>query len=185
LRPVLDADWDWMPGLFADAFRDLQPFGGMDDGSRKEAARGCLERTRSGGDGPWIKPASFVATAEDGEQPVGAILVTLIPNAELTSFDICTWKEPPPPECLERRLGRPHLTWIFVSPWGAGQGLGTALLGAAARELLTLGYVELASTFLLGNHSSMLWHWRTGFRLLPGVGSRREMKNLWSVERQP
>jgi hypothetical protein len=26
---------------------------------------------------------------------------------------------------------------------------------------------------MLGNHSSMLWHWRNGFRLLPYPASRR------------
>jgi hypothetical protein len=31
----------------------------------------------------------------------------------------------------------------------------------------------LASTFLLGNESSMLWHWRNGFQLLQYPGSRR------------
>ena len=62
---------------------------------------------------------------------------------------------------------------MFVSPLDAGRGVGTALLNAAARELLALGYTELASTFLLGNESSMLWHWRNGFRLLQYPGSRR------------
>src|SRR6266849_7659314 len=175
LRPVVDADWDWMPELFAAAFHDLLPFGALDDGPREAAARACLERTRSGGDGPWIEQASFIASAGAEDDPVGAILVTLIPNADQTGGDICTWQEPPPPDCLERRLGRPHLTWAFVSPCAEGQGVGTALLSAAARALRALGYVDLTSTFLLGNHSSMLWHWRNGFRLLPYSGSRREM----------
>ena len=60
----------------------------------------------------------------------------------------------------------PHLTWIFVSPVDARQGVGTALLDVAVRALLRLEYTELASTFLLGNESSMLWHWRAGFKLL-------------------
>ena len=41
------------------------------------------------------------------------------------------------------------------------------------RELLAMGYKELASTFLIGNDSSMLWHWRSGFRLLAYPGSWR------------
>jgi GNAT superfamily N-acetyltransferase len=184
LRPVVDADWNWMPGLFADAFHNLLPFGGLDDGPREAAARACLDRTRSGGDGPWIKQASFVAGAAGQDHPVGAILVTLIPNADLAGGDDCTWQEPPPADCLKRRLGRPHLTWIFVSPLAEGQGVGTALLGAAVLELLALGFVELASTFLLGNHSSMLWHWRNGFRLLPYPGSQREMKKLTGMGRE-
>ena len=63
--------------------------------------------------------------------------------------------------------------WIFVAPMLAGQGIGTALLRAAVAELRTLGFSRLASTFLLGNHSSMLWHWRMGFRLTAYPFSRR------------
>ncbi len=58
------------------------------------------------------------------------------------------------------------MTWVFVAPLFTGEGVGTALLNAAVRQLLALGYTELASTFLAGNDSSMLWHWRQGFRLL-------------------
>ena len=63
---------------------------------------------------------------------------------------------------------------MFVAPLSAGRGVGTALLHAAVRELLALGFTELASTFLLGNDSSMLWHWRAGFRLLTHSASRRK-----------
>jgi hypothetical protein len=31
--------------------------------------------------------------------------------------------------------------------------------------LLRLGHKELASTFLVGNEASMLWHWRAEFKL--------------------
>jgi L-amino acid N-acyltransferase YncA len=65
------------------------------------------------------------------------------------------------------------LTWIFVSPWMAGQGIGTALLAAAVKALRELGYEHLLSTFMLGNESSMLWHWRNGFQLLAFPGSMR------------
>jgi len=73
-------------------------------------------------------------------------------------------------------MGRPHLTWIFVSPWQAGYGVGMALLAAAVQGLIGLGYRELASTFLLGNESSTHWHWRAGFRLLAYPGSMRVMR---------
>jgi hypothetical protein len=36
-----------------------------------------------------------------------------------------------------------------------------------------MGFTHLASTFLLGNDSSMLWHWRNGFQLAGYPGSRR------------
>jgi GNAT superfamily N-acetyltransferase len=173
LRPVAEADWEALAPVFSGAFRARQPFGGLEDGPRREAARAALRRTRAGGDGPWIEQASFVATTADREQPVGAILITLVPAGDLTAWDGYEWSEPPPPDAVARRLGRPHLTWIFVGPFHAGQGVGTALLHAAAGELRALGYTELASTFLAGNDSSMLWHWRNSFRLLAYPGSRR------------
>ncbi len=173
LRPLCDGDWEELVSVFAGAFRHIQPFGSLDDATRLAAACACLERTQLGGDGPWIESASFVAVDPDGERLRGAILVTLLPQGDPSEWDSYYWQDLPPADCIERRLGRPHLTWIFVARPEAGQGIGTALLAAAVEELLALGYVELASTFMLGNDSSMLWHWRNGFRLLAYPGSRR------------
>jgi hypothetical protein len=103
--------------------------------------------------------------------------VTLLPPGDPCAWDSYSWPGPPPEDSIARRLGRPHLTWIFAAR--AGQGTGTALLAAAVRGLLGLGYTELASTFLLGNESSMLWHWRNGFRLLPYPGSWRALQQRW------
>lgn len=176
VRPLAEEDWADLPGLFAGAFSRVQPFASLDDDTRLEAARDCLEHTRTGGDGPAIAPACFVAVAEDGTR-LGAILVTLMRAVDLATFDDPRWKGGgPPPDWLERRLGRPHLTWVFVGPWHAGHGVGSALLAAAVNALLALGYRELASTFLLGNVSSMLWHWRSGFRLLAYPGSIRRLR---------
>jgi hypothetical protein len=44
--------------------------------------------------------------------------------------------------------------------------LGTALLGRAVSALSTLGYRNLASTFLVGNDRATMWHWRRGFQLV-------------------
>jgi GNAT superfamily N-acetyltransferase len=173
IRPARRADLAELEQAFAGAFSRMQPFGSLEEGPRREAARQCLERTGSGGDGPWIERASFVAVGSEPPHPVGAVLVTLLPAGDPCDWDSYYWTEPPPPDCVERRLGRPHLTWIFVTPLNAGRGVGTALLAAAVRELLALGFTRLASTFLLGNDSSMLWHWRNGFQLLAYPGSRR------------
>jgi hypothetical protein len=54
------------------------------------------------------------------------------------------------------------------------------LLAAAGNALLELGYRELLTTFMLGNESSMLWHWRNGFRLLAYPGSFRHRHTRWS-----
>jgi GNAT superfamily N-acetyltransferase len=175
LRPVREADWRAMPDAFADAFTAVQPFGCLDEPTRLQAADSCLERTRTGGDGPWLSQASFVAVQGNPETVVGGVLITILPDGDPASYESYYWREPPPPDLVQQARGRPHLTWIFVRSLDAGHGLGSALLAAAVRELRALGYRELASTFVLGNDSTMLWHWRNGFRLLPHVGSRREM----------
>jgi L-amino acid N-acyltransferase YncA len=41
-----------------------------------------------------------------------------------------------------------------------------AMLSAAVRELRAQGFDQLASTVLLGNGRSIVWHWRGGFRPL-------------------
>jgi GNAT superfamily N-acetyltransferase len=172
LRPVRPGDWGALVGLFAEAFAGAQPFAALDGATRREAAEACLSHTRTGGDGPWVERASAVARDPDG-RPIGAILVTLLPRDDPCAWDSYQWHEPPPPDCLARGLGRPHLTWVFVAPGLAGRGIGTLLLAAAVRELLALGYRQLLSTFLLGNEASALWHWRNGFRLLAYPGSKR------------
>lgn len=167
-------DWDALVPIFRGAFHNIQPFGSLEDDALDNAAKTCLERTRTGQDGPLIEQACLVAL--DGERRIGAILITLLPDEDPTDWDAFSWPEPPPADCVANRQGRPHLTWIFVGPWHKGEGTGTALLATAVRELLALGYTQLASTFLSSNESSLLWHWRNGFRLLAYPGSKREMK---------
>jgi hypothetical protein len=169
-------DWHRLSRVFAGAFHRVQPFASLCDRRRLEAARACLKYAREGGDGPVIGAASHVAYGKEHGYCVGAILVTLIPMVDLNGIWSMKWKTHPPPDCIERRLGRPHLTWIFVGPWHAGHGVGSALLAHASTSLLELGYTELVSSFILGNTSSMLWHWRNGFELLPYIGSMRRMR---------
>lgn len=177
IRQVRLEDWPALEPLFVAAFRRVQPFGGLDEETLFQAARKCLDRARRGGDGPWIEAASFVA--ERAGQLAGAIVVTLLPLGDPCDWDSYYWREPPPEDALGRRLGRPHLTWIFVTPEATGHGLGTRLLHRAADALFQMGYAELLSTFLLGNDSSLLWHWRSGFELLAHPGSVRSMHDRW------
>ncbi|HVS39610.1 MAG TPA: hypothetical protein VMS17_28900 [Gemmataceae bacterium] len=172
-RAVGEKDWTDLVRLFSAAFCDRPPFLGIDDRKRRSAARAILDHARRGGDGPFIAEASFLAHAHSPDDPAGAILVTLLPKTDLADWRSFSWPEPPPPDAVARGIGRPHLTWVFVHPLTAGHGVGTALLHAAARSLLALGYTELASTFLLGNDSSTLWHWRNGFRLVESPWSLR------------
>ena len=143
-----------------------------------------MQRTRSAGDGPWIEPASFVAVDRPAGQIVGVILLTLLPGGDPCSWDSFYWGEaPPPPDLLARRAGQPHLTWIFVSPMEAGTGIGSLLLARCVRALRELGYADLWSTFVVGNDSSLLWHWRSGFRLLPYPSSRRRMLQVFQQKK--
>lgn len=172
IRPFADADWDALVPVFADAFARQQPFAGLGRRKRTDAARASLAQTRDGGDGPWIPAASHVAVTADGET-LGAVLITLVPLTDPREWEAYVWTTPPPPNCVALRLGRPHLTWVFVRPETAGRGVGTALLGRAAESLRRLGFDELHTTFIAGNDSSMLWHWRSGFRLCSYPSSRR------------
>ncbi len=164
--------------IFAASFHRVQPFAALSDRRRLEASRDCLKHTRDGGDGPIIHPACHVAVSQAQGRPIGAILVTLIPPVDLDDFWSLRWKTPPPPACVEQRLGHAHLTWIFVGPRQAGYGIGTALLALASRGLLEIGYTQLVSSFILGNDSSMLWHWRNGFELLAYAGSPRRFREM-------
>jgi GNAT superfamily N-acetyltransferase len=184
-RPFEEEDWARLPHLFAGAFSRVQPYASLSDRRRLVSARACLNFTREGGDGPIVAPACHVAFGKERDHCLGAMFVTLIPLIDLDEFWSMRWKTPPPPDCIERGLGRPHLTWIFVGPLHAGHGIGSALLAHATRSLLDLGYTELISSFLLGNTSSMLWHWRNGFELLPYVGSVRAMRARWKKAEPP
>jgi hypothetical protein len=183
LRPMRAEDFLGLERPFKAAFHRIQPFGSLDEAMQREAAYQCLQRTKDGGDGPLIEQASFVALRKDGDL-CGAIVITLLPDGDPAEWESYYWSAPPPPKCIAQRQGRPHLTWIFVAPFQAGHSVGTALLASAVRELLTLGYRQLASTFLLGNESSMLWHWRNGFQLLSYPGSMRRIRRRLRNEQE-
>ncbi len=173
LRAIHSEDWQTLALPFAAAFERQLPFGGLTRDERLEAVHRALERTCAGGDGPLIESASFVVLDSPDGAAVGAILVTLLPDADPSDWDSFHWREAPPADCVDRRLGRPHLTWVFVHPFCAGRGAGTALLIGAVNRLREVGYGALASTFLPTNDSSVLWHWRCGFRLVEYAGSNR------------
>lgn len=185
MRPLEESDWEKLPRLFASAFGRVQPFASLDESNALKAARNCLDQTKEGGDGPLIGPACLVAEMEGDDPLIGAILVTNMPDVDLTDFHELRWREPPPADWLERCLGRPHLTWVFVHNIYSGHGIGTALLAAASKALLGIGYQRLATTFLLGNESSMLWHWRNGFELLAYPASHRRLRERYGAFDNP
>lgn len=170
-RPICADDRSALVPIFMNAFARMQPFGSLLPDERRQAVEECLKRSWTGGDGPLAESASFVAMKED--DIVGAILITLLPGTDPTDWESYRWDEPPPADLWQRSQGQPHLTWIFVNRMGQGRGVGTQLLHKAVRVLRQQGYATLWTTFLLGNDSSLLWHWRNGFELLPHATSRR------------
>jgi GNAT superfamily N-acetyltransferase len=157
IRLLQDADWQQLPRLFVAAFHRVQPFASLAEETHLRAAEDCLGHTREGGDGPFIGEACLVATRDD--MLLGASLLTL-----------------PAPHSIANAVGLPQLTWIFVGPRFARHGIGTALLDTAVQALLRLGHGKLASTFLVGNESSTLWHWQAGFKLLEQPWSLRTIR---------
>ena len=62
---------DFAPGTYRFT---VQPYGSLDEEGRRQAAREAIEQTRSGGDGPLIERACFIAVTEGGKHRCGAIL---------------------------------------------------------------------------------------------------------------
>ena len=174
LRPTQADDGETLVPIFQGAFGHLQPYGSLDDETAKHAAEKSLQRTFGGEDGPLVLPASFVAIEKD--KIAGAILITLLPGGDEADWNAMHWNESPPPDLWGQGRGQPHLTWIFVRRWTQGHGVGTRLLKQAVRVLKKQGYKTLWTTFLIGNDSTLLWHWRNGFELLPGIFSKRRMR---------
>jgi L-amino acid N-acyltransferase YncA len=177
VRPLAAADVPGLASLFLGSFRQIQPFGSLDNDAAEAAAEACLAKTAAGGDGPLIEPACFTAWDDrHGGYAAGAVLVTLVPEDARTKPFWQVWKEPPG-DAVARRLGVPHLTWVFVHPWEGRNGIGSVLLAAAVEALRGMGFVDLVSTFALDNAPSALWHWRHGFRLLPQLSALRKEKD--------
>lgn len=165
VRRLARADEPALVELFAAAFQRVQPFGGLNEATLRSAAERCLQRTFSGADGPWVADASFVVQMPAQSCLSGAILITLVPGGDPAAGNSYRWDEPAQADLWQHGAGQPHLTWIFVSPWQRGHGLGALLLDRAADLLRQRGYSSLWTTFLVGNDVSTLWHWRNGFRL--------------------
>src|SRR5262249_24202721 len=155
IRPVSIEDQAILPEVFAAAFEGVQPFGGLDREERLGASRAALAKTWVGGDGPWVREASFTAVHAEKGTPLGGVMITLVPGGDPGRVENYRWQEPPPvcpchPALAEgdrvrgqQPFAQPHVTWIFVAPlWKAG-GVGSALLASAVKSLQQLGYSSL------------------------------------------
>jgi GNAT superfamily N-acetyltransferase len=184
IRPLAGGDWDVLPEVLADAFEDTPTLGLLDRRRRVWAARDWLRSTRDGDEGSLIEAASVIAVdREDDAQVLGALVVTVMAGWMLSSYAGRRPAVPPPPPHLAEGQDQPQISWIFVRRVASGQGVATALLASASSSLWDLGYRELASATHRGNDSSMAWHWRNGFRLLPHPESIRLIR--WRDQRQP
>jgi GNAT superfamily N-acetyltransferase len=163
VRAFAESDWPLLPEPFSHAMHAMLPFAALDDEKRLEASLDCLQQVRDGKEGPLIPEACFVAVDENDGHILGGALVTLW---QLNEFDFAEWQV----ETL------PHLTWIFVLPMLQRHGIGSLLLWHVLAALRAQGYPRLASTFLLGNDASAMWHWRHGFQLAGYMMSPRAWK---------
>jgi GNAT superfamily N-acetyltransferase len=177
IRPLAAADWEKLPEVLAAAFRDSPPLGMLGYKRRVWAARDWLRSTRDGSEGPLVEPACMVAIdPTDDSVLFGALVVTLITGRDRSWYAELRAAVGPPPDLAEGRE-QAQISWIFVRNGASRRGVGSALLSATVRVLWTLGHRELASATHFGNESSLTWHWRNGFRLLPHSDSVR----LWKL----
>ena len=179
--PVSLAEAATLESLFVMGLRNTQPFASLTPEQATCSATVVFRHMLRGKDGPIIEAACFQALSNRDKTPIGALFVTLVPKALLTEPFAANWREPPPPDAIEQRLGVPHLTWVFVAPRFARQGIATTLLAKAIPALRQLGFDHLVSTFLLDNGPSTVWHWRNGFQVLPQMSVlRKEMRTTAS-----
>lgn len=173
-RPLVSSDWDVLPDVLADAFRDVPPLGMLGSRRRLWTARDWLGSTRDGGEGPLVETACVVAIGrEESARVLGALLVTLMVGWTRSWYAGRRLAVPPPPPDLAEGREQPQITWVFVKPEASHQGVATALLAKATSSLWISGYRELASATDRGNDTSMAWHWRNRFFLLPHSRSVR------------
>ncbi|MCA8993452.1 MAG: GNAT family N-acetyltransferase [Planctomycetaceae bacterium] len=165
IRKLSSDDWPELRSLFFDAFSASQPFSLLSVAEAQQLADACATRTEQCEDGPLVESACHVMFQSRGQRIVGASLVTLTPAGPLTDFSHPDWKSTPPDDAVPEKWGRPHLTWVFVSPSYSRRGLASRLLHSSIAELQQLGFAEMSSTFLADNTPSLLWHWQMGFEL--------------------
>jgi hypothetical protein len=173
IRLLEESDWEKLSEVFAAAFARVSPFASMNDNDQLAAARDSLAFMHRGGNGPIISDACLVVVDPHDGSIVGGFLVTLVPDLPLSDihFGHVPEKRLPPGQKTV-----PHLTWVFVKVWHARHGVATALLSRGVAALRELGHTRLTTTFLLGNESSTLWHWRMGFRLASYPMSQRQFE---------
>ena len=133
LRSASAADIEALAPILVAAFADAQPFGSLPKADALRAAEKSLREVFAGKEGPLIEPASFVAL--NGEQIAGAVLITLVPGGDQGDWASHAWGEPPPPDLWQQRGGQPHLTWIFITKFSQGTGIGTRLLHESIQVL--------------------------------------------------
>ncbi|MHB2020842.1 MAG: GNAT family N-acetyltransferase [Candidatus Xenobia bacterium] len=159
VRQLQERDWKTLHQVFYAAFFHEMPFHCLSERKAKALARSCMQHTREGGDGELVHAASVVAESERSGVE-GAALITLVNSEHLVAFPEYRTMLPPGEQLA-------HLTWIFVNQYATRRGIGTALLHETVQRLRELGHLALTSTFIIGSHRTMLWHWQMGFRLVP------------------
>lgn len=149
---------DALAKLFVAAFTRVPPVDAMPATTRRHAADAALRHTASDGDGAVVPEACLIATDTHDGHAVGAMIVTRI---QLRADE---WPEP---DALPADLV--NLTWAFVAPSHQRRGIAGALLDRTLVALAARGVPWLVSHFSVDNPPAVMWHWRNGFELVPGV----------------
>ncbi len=164
-QPLSSTDAPQLVELFSRAFARSLPLDCLSKEQSNECANQLLLRTFEGADGPVVEAASFTIR-NDADLISATIIITLLPCDDFEHFEPANWNVTAPVDAVGQCWGVPHLTWVFVEPKQSRRGIGQALLKQSVSALRILGYNQLFSTLLLGNHTAMLWHWKMGFRLI-------------------
>jgi len=166
LLPLTSWSSSELANLFQQAFQNSAPFASLSADDRVRATDEHFLNVLRGRSWPVDWRASRGIRQPGSLDPVGASLVTRVPSADWSDFTDPAWQTQPPENAAESGWGLPHLTWLFIPPQAQRQGFATILLNHARTFLHTQGDQELYSTILVGDHSSLLWHWKQGFQLI-------------------
>lgn len=143
--------------LFVNAFARVPPLDAMPATTRRHAADSAVKHTATGGDGEVFKPACFAATDAGSDELIGAIIVCKI------GLRADEWPESPLPSPLV------NLTWLFVAPQRQRRLIATTLLNRSLNVLADHSVPWLVSHILQDNVPAVMFHWRSGFELVPAM----------------
>ncbi len=152
--------------LFEQSFSQTFPYRHLEARERRRAAESQIGKAFHGSSWPVNDDASQILINNENQQAVAAAIITQVPDGNWSDFSDPAWQCRPAKDAAGQKWGVPHLTWIMVDARFQRRGLAALLLRHASETVRQQGHTHLFSTFHIGNHASMLWHWKQGFQLI-------------------